>query len=185
MTLHESRALYTPHPSWARLPGTPEPFFLDAGDGERSVVGTDLITVLLSGDETEGQFGCFTLEGSAGDPIPAHSHSDVHETFYVLDGEVQLWLDDEKGKRAKKLLTAGDFAYVPANVVHSYQIRSERAKIMGTATGGFERFFHAAGLPTGQRGGLPDEPHFPTMEQFIEAGRHYGNTFRPDADLDF
>jgi quercetin 2,3-dioxygenase len=40
------------------LPGRPEAFFLQRGEGEHAQLFTDLFTVLLSGDETGGQFGC-------------------------------------------------------------------------------------------------------------------------------
>ena len=54
-------------PTWAGvLPGAPEPYFLQSGDGERSVVFDSLITVLLSEQETQGQFGVFTFEAPAG-----------------------------------------------------------------------------------------------------------------------
>ncbi|MEV6171583.1 quercetin 2,3-dioxygenase [Streptomyces sp. NPDC051954] len=183
MTMNELRALHTPHPSWPKLPAGPEPYFLDAGDGERSVVGPELFTVLISGDETDGQFGSFVMEGKTGDWLPAHVHEDVHETFYVIEGELELRLDDMKGRRVKKMLGPGDFAFVPAGLVHNYQILSERVKALGTATGGFERFFHAVGLPTDQRGGIPPEPFFPSTDQLMEASRRFRNTQRPDVDL--
>jgi quercetin 2,3-dioxygenase len=46
-------------PNWTGLlPGRPEAYFLGQGEGEHAMLFTDLFTVLLSGDETEGQFGC-------------------------------------------------------------------------------------------------------------------------------
>ena len=45
-----------------RPPGSPEAFFLKRGEGEHALLFTDLFTVLLSGDETQGQFGVFTSE---------------------------------------------------------------------------------------------------------------------------
>ncbi|MEV7284968.1 quercetin 2,3-dioxygenase [Streptomyces sp. NPDC093252] len=198
MTLHELRAQHsaqhsthhtpdtttTPrHPSWPTLPGSPEPYFLEAGDGERSVVGNELFTVLISGDETDGQFGCFVMEGPAGEWVPAHSHDDVHEVFYVMEGELEVRMDDRQGKRVKKVLAPGDFAFVPAGLVHNYHILTPRAKAIGVATGGFERFFHAVGLPTDLRGGIPPEPFFASPDVLREAGSRFRNTHRPDIDL--
>src|SRR6185437_8304940 len=85
------------HPHAGILPGTPAPFFLDKGEGEKSVVFDTLFTVLLTGDETEGQYDVFTTEGNAGDIIPAHIHPYTHEIFFVLEGAVHVWQDDEKG----------------------------------------------------------------------------------------
>src|SRR4051812_25054925 len=72
------------------LPGKPEPFFLSRGEGEHAKLFADTFTVLLSGDETEGQFGVFTANCPAGDIIPTHAHGDTHETFYVVEGRVRL-----------------------------------------------------------------------------------------------
>lgn len=48
-------------PAWEGvLPGRPHPFFLEAGQGEHAKLFVDTFSVLLSGDETEGQFGVFT-----------------------------------------------------------------------------------------------------------------------------
>nr|WP_185949413.1 hypothetical protein [Microbispora sp. KK1-11] len=50
-------------PRWkGTLPGAPEAFFLRRGEGERAMLFTDLFTVLLGGDETDGQFGIFTMD---------------------------------------------------------------------------------------------------------------------------
>ena len=55
------------------LPGAPKPFVLGNGEGEKSLVFDQLFTVLLSADETEDQFGAFTMQGRKGDRIPAHT----------------------------------------------------------------------------------------------------------------
>jgi quercetin 2,3-dioxygenase len=47
----------------ARLPGGPKPYFLSDGEGEKAIVIDSLFTVLLSADETDGQFGVFTMDG--------------------------------------------------------------------------------------------------------------------------
>jgi quercetin 2,3-dioxygenase len=119
------------------LPGEPLPFFLREGEGERAHLFDSLVTVLLSKDETEGQFGVFTLAAPRGEAIPTHTHADVHEIFFVL----------------------------------------------GVCTGGFERFFAAAGTRTDSRA-LPRPPYVPPVERLTEAGREFGNEFRFDVRLD-
>jgi quercetin 2,3-dioxygenase len=156
------------------LPGGPEPFFLEAGDGERSVVFDQLFTVLLSADETQGQFGCFTMETRKGDIIVAHSHVDVHETFYVVEGQVKLFLEDHEGKQLTRVLNAGDFGYVPATYVHAFRAEGIYNKVFGVSTGGFERFFHALGTPTDDKG-APSVPFIPSREQMGEAFGRYSN----------
>ena len=89
------------------LPGKPVPYVLEAGEGERAHLFDQLFTVLLSGDETDGQFGVFTMEAPRGDAIPVHSHADVHEIFFVLDGKVRVVVEDGEGGRVDKVLKIG------------------------------------------------------------------------------
>lgn len=136
------------HESWEALPGHPEPYVLRAGEGERSIIVNQLATVLLSGDETGGQFGILLLHGVRTDVIPAHVHPDVHHTIWVLDGAVRVWADDQQGHKVPTTLERDDFLFIPAGTMHMYQISSATARIAGINTGGFERFVHAMGVPT-------------------------------------
>ena len=92
-------------PQWkGALPGKPEPYVLRRGEGEHAMLFTDLFTVLLSGDETEGQFGIITAT-----PRPATSSrptrtTTTHETFYVLEGKVRLFYQDAEGGKHSELL---------------------------------------------------------------------------------
>jgi quercetin 2,3-dioxygenase len=163
------------------LPGEPKPFYLDNGEGEKSVVFDTLFDILLTGDETEGQFDVFTCEGNEGQIIPAHIHPYTHEIFYVVDGAVHLWMDDEKGSKSDRVLTPGGFGYVPKGTIHAFRLESSNSKIMGVSSGGFGRFFHAMGRPTTKPGiPAPDEFYIPTYDQMRAAGELYGTVFRPD-----
>lgn len=166
------------------LPGRPAPFTLGKGEGEKSVLFGDLFTILLSGDETEGQYDVFTAEGHAGSMIPAHLHLWTHEIFYVVDGAVHVWLDDEHGDKQDRVLQTGDFAYVPKNVVHAYRFEAT-SKVLGTSTAGFGRFFHAMGRKT-EKPGIPEQSEIfvPSREQMQAAGEKYGTLFRPEFRFD-
>ncbi|NMO88508.1 quercetin 2,3-dioxygenase [Actinomycetospora sp. TBRC 11914] len=170
----------TPGPS--PLPGTPLPYVLEAGEGERAHLFDQLFTVLLSGDETDGQFGVFTMEAPKGRAIPVHSHTGVHEIFYVLDGKVRVVVEDGDGGTLDEVLTTGDFGYVPAGHRHTFRVESHRARTLGVNTGGFERFFGAAGERTASRM-PPARPVVPSPEQLGEAARAYRNEFHLDAHL--
>lgn len=165
------------------LPGRPVPYFLDAGDGERAHLFDSLVTVLLSGDETGGQFGVFTLEAPRGEAVPVHRHADVHEIFFVLDGRIRVFVEDADGRRTDRLLGAGDFGYVPAGLLHTFRVESHRGKALGVSTGGFERFFAAAGDRTDAR--VPPVPDVvPPPERLGAAAREYRNEFHFDVRLD-
>jgi quercetin 2,3-dioxygenase len=174
-------AEFLPPTSRDVLPGRPAPFFLAAGEGERAHLFDQLFTVLLSGDETEGQFGVFTMEAPQGRAIPVHAHDDVHEIFFVLDGRVRVAIE-EGGEVHDRVLTSGDFGYVPAGLKHSFRVESHRARTLGVSTGGFERFFAAAGEPTAATM-PPAVPVIPSPEQLGEAARRFRNEFHHDVRL--
>jgi quercetin 2,3-dioxygenase len=166
-------------PQWQGvLPGKPQPYVLRRGEGEHAKLFGDVFTVLLSGDETENQFGIIVSESPAGDVIPTHSHNATHETFYVLDGKVRLFFEDGEGAKQSQLLTPGDFGYVPAGFAHAYQI-VEDARMMGTLSGGFERFFQHMGTPTDSTS--PDQPPFiPDFPRMQAAAQQHNMQFMRD-----
>ena len=47
------------------LPAAPKPFILGNGEGEKSLVFDQLFSILLSADETDDQYGAFTMVGRA------------------------------------------------------------------------------------------------------------------------
>jgi len=141
-------------PQWKGvLPGKPQPYVLKRGDGEHAMLFTDLFTVLLSGDETEGQFGIITSESPAGDIIPTHSHNETHETFFVLEGKVRLYFQDAEGTRTTKLLEPGRF----------------------------ERFFQHMGQPT-DHGTAEQPPFIPDFPRMQAAAQQHNMQFMPDFD---
>jgi len=168
-------------PQWKGvLPGKPQPYVLRRGEGEHAKLFGDVFTVLLSGDETGNQFGIITSASPAGDVIPTHSHNATHETFYVLEGTVRLFFEDDEGAKQSQLLTPGDFGFVPAGFAHAYQI-VEDARMMGTLSGGFERFFQHMGSPTDST--APDQPPFiPDFPRMQAAAQQHDMQFMRDFD---
>ena len=165
------------------LPGEPAPFFLGRDEGEHAHLFDSLVTVKLSAEETQGQFGVFTLEAPRGDTIPAHSHDDVHEIFYVESGLIRVWIRATDGEVLERQLAPGDFGYVPAGLAHTFRVEEHDTRIVGVCTGGFERFFAAAGRPADSPE-LPAPPYVPPMEQLMDAGEAFDNRFLPHLRLD-
>ncbi|MGV2982792.1 quercetin 2,3-dioxygenase [Microbacterium sp. AGC85] len=159
------------------LPGAPRPFVLGNGEGEKSLVFDQLFTILLSADETDDQYGAFTMQGRAGARIPAHLHLKTNEIFYVVDGEITVWMDDRAEHQSRTTLVTGDFAYVPANTVHAFQVHNS-TKVFGVGTAGFERFFHAMGQKTDvtEAQGV----YVPPFEVMRAAGEKYSTVFMPE-----
>jgi len=166
-------------PAWSGLlPGRPETFFLTRGEGEHAKLFADTFSVLLSGDETDGQFGVFTAQCPPGDIIPTHSHADTHETFYVIEGKVRVFVQLPDGQKVSRLLSEGDFGFVPAGAAHAYRVEAP-TRMLGVASGGFERFFQQTGTPadTIDPTSPPFVPDFPRMGAAAQA---HHMQFMPD-----
>ena len=55
-----------------------------------------------------------------------HKHPEQEEVIYVVSGEVEQWLREDK-----KTLSAGDSVFIPADVVHaSFNVSSENTKLI-------------------------------------------------------
>ena len=55
-----------------------------------------------------------------------HKHPGQEEVIYVIKGEVEQWVDQEKS-----MLTAGESAFIPADMVHaSFNIGSKPATLL-------------------------------------------------------
>ncbi|MFF9623559.1 quercetin 2,3-dioxygenase [Streptomyces griseosporeus] len=160
-------------------PGTP--YVIEKGMGDRAHLFGDLVTVYAGGPQTENTFNFFTVEGPRGDIIPAHVHPETYEVFYVTQGAVRLFVEDLAGEQTERVLSAGDFGFVPKNCPHAYRIERHHSQIVGVAAGPggtFERFFETLGTPTDELG-LPQRPFVPEPERFATVPRQYDVTFLP------
>lgn len=55
-----------------------------------------------------------------------HKHPDQEEVIYVVEGEIEQWLE-----QSKKVLKSGDSIFIPADVVHaSFNIADKPAKVL-------------------------------------------------------
>ena len=103
--------------------------------------------------------------------VPLHLHREDMESFYVLEGEITLYIGDQPGVRA----SAGSFAHVPGGTAHGFRIESEYARYLILTTPRHGQFYRAITLPS-RPGGLPplgsiDGP------QIREAAQKYGIEF--------
>jgi len=167
----------------SELPDAAAPYFLGEAAGDKLVLFDQLFTLLTTSRQTDGQFDAFVSEGRPGQPVPPHFHALTHETFFVQEGAVRLWLDDQKGYRATRILEAGEFGYVPKNTIHSYKIE-RTARILGVTSGGFTDFFRAVGRPTATPG-IPEPSafHIPSFEVMGAEGARHDVNFVPGYEL--
>lgn len=114
-----------------------------------------LMTVKATGAETDGAFSLLEqVVTPAGNP-PVHVHAAHDEAFYVLDGEVDVWIGDDHARCSQ-----GSFALAPRGIPHTYAVRSDEARLLVIgAPAGLDEFFVEVGEPAGTRTvPLPAEP---------------------------
>ena len=138
------------------------------GEAELRCMGDVSTYFLATGEATDGAFCLVDEQASRGETVPLHRHPDDMESFYVLEGELTLYIDDQPGVRAP----AGSFAHVPGGTIHGFRVESEKARYLILTTprhGEFYRAITAASRP----GGLPPEA---TIEgaQIKQAARDFG-----------
>ena len=85
--------------------------------------------VLCDAEASGGMLGLVVMDVPAGDQSPLHVHHAEHEGFYVLDGEVTLYLPGEE-----VTLGAGDFFLAPRGVPHAYAVGERPARWLVTSS---------------------------------------------------
>jgi mannose-6-phosphate isomerase-like protein (cupin superfamily) len=77
----------------------------------------NLAYVHIDGDESTGAFDLGEVVGRRGDMPPLHVHHQEDETFYVLEGELTLFVEDEQ-----VTLSRGQAVLAPRGIPHVYRV---------------------------------------------------------------
>lgn len=130
-------------------------------------IGRYLIKV--TGDETQGRLTQMLLEDGRGAAPPLHIHHGVDETFYVISGDITVFVGDERFEAGP-----GDLVFGPRGVPHAYLVRSEKAVFLATFTpGGIEDFFSEVAV-TVVPGKPQPAPAMPDPEAFARTAARFG-----------
>jgi len=147
-----------------------KPYSVASGEGLADVWWkSGRITVKAGGAEAGYAFSQIETDDPRGSGPPLHLHHNEDETFYVLEGEVTILVGDERID-----LKAGDYLFGPRGVAHAYVVRSERARMLVTASpGGVEEVFVSLGVPaTGSE--PPTDAVMPPMDELMRLFEGYG-----------
>ncbi len=129
---------------------TPEPYVHEAGESELRWMGETSTFFLATGEQTGGAFALVDERAQHGESVPLHRHPADMESFYVVEGEITLFIGDQPGLR----VGPGAFAHVPGGAVHGFRIESESARYLILTTPRHGEFYRAITTPS-QPGGLP------------------------------
>ena len=141
------------------------PSIVPAAQGLRLSVLGDQQCIKLTGQHTNNLFTLVEQLNSPGTGIPRHIHTREDETFHVQEGQVEYEVDG-----TVTTLGAGDLAYVPRGVAHSFRVvGSTPARVLVSIfpAGAEHMFQELAQLPAGP-------PDFPVVAEIC--GR-YGIAF--------
>jgi len=123
-----------------------------AGTGPAYWGPGDLYTFLATGKETGGAYFQFEAVVPAAGGPPPHIHLDKDESFYIIEGELEMYLGDATVK-AK----AGDFVNVPHGTTHNFKnVGPKPAKLLATfVPAGMEDYFMEVFDPAVDRNATP------------------------------
>ena len=152
-------------------------FFRAANTGTMVLGPGDIYTFLATTAETDGTY--FMLEGAVppGAGPPPHIHHDQAETFYIVEGRLEVMVDGEVHE-AK----AGDFLHVSKGSPHSFINRSQApAKLVATfvPAGNAEKFFREAMEETQDRNATPPQLDDAMIRRMIAAAERNGVEILP------
>jgi quercetin 2,3-dioxygenase len=128
-------------------------YVLQPGHAELRWMGETFTYFLATGDATDGAFCLVDEQAQRGESVPLHRHPDDMESFYVLDGELTIYIDDQPGVRAP----AGSFAHVPGGAVHGFRVESETARYLILTTPRHGEMYRAITLASRPGGQQPTE----------------------------
>jgi len=141
------------------------------GESELRWMGKTSTSFLATGEQTGGAFALVDERATRGESVPLHRHPDDMESFYVVEGEITLYVGDEPGVRAGP----GSFAHLPGGTVHGFRIESDEARYLIHTTPRHGEFYRAITLPS-RAGGLPPLESI-EGSRIKQASRDYGIEF--------
>jgi quercetin dioxygenase-like cupin family protein len=146
-----------------------KPYRVASGEGLADVWWkSGRVTLKSAGTETGNAFSQIEVDDPRDSGPPLHLHHNEDETFYVLEGEVTFLVGDERID-----LAAGDYLFGPREVAHAYVVRSERARMLVTASpGGIEQVFVSLGVPV--TGSEPPTDAVMPMDEAMRLFAEYG-----------
>lgn len=154
------------------------PITLNAEDGQSLSVVGDTYRILVTGKETGGAFATIDMLVPPGGGPGPHAHPDFEETFYVVDGEVEV-----KSEAGIYIAKKGAYVVIPkGGIVHCFKNKSDKmAHLLCTVIpSGLEDLFFEIGKPVSAGEFLPP-PHMDpeSIKKLIAIAEKHGQKVYP------
>jgi quercetin dioxygenase-like cupin family protein len=152
------------------------PLILQPGEGESVKIKTSTCTFKATGKDTKGQFGLFEFVMEPGtEGASPHLHKQLTEMFYVVEGEVELLLNQRK-----VIAPPGTYMLVPENTPHGFSNPGNKRSIlliMFCPADSREKYFQ--GLAE-----LTKDGRQPSKEELIELMHRFDQYLVPESTLE-
>jgi quercetin dioxygenase-like cupin family protein len=149
---------------------TVEPIVSGPGEGESYWFFGTLVTIKSTAETTAGTLMVTDNLAPRGAGSPLHVHHNEDEWFYVIEGELTLWVGGEA-----TVAPAGSFVFGPRGIPHTFLVSSEQARfLLVTQPGGFEQFVRAVGEPAPRMEIPPPASEAPDVEALTRLAATFG-----------
>jgi quercetin dioxygenase-like cupin family protein len=140
--------------------GAAQPVIVGRGEGAHLDVLGEAITLLVSGEQTNGAFAVLTGTSPPGGGTPLHQHQDEDEALYVLEGEYDIQCGAQTVRAGP-----GAFVFAPRDIPHKLtNVSAGPSSHLGIVSpAGFERFFEE----------ISQLPRPPAVEQITQIAVRY------------
>lgn len=147
-------------------------------DGQHISLVGDNYRIIISGKDTNGEYAIIDMIVPPGGGPPPHAHPSFHESFYVVEGEVEF-----KTEAGTHIAQKGDLVNIPKGAgAHSFKnVCGATARLLCTVVpAGLDAFFLEVGKPV-QHGELlpPSHPGKEDIEKLKGIADRYGQTIYP------
>ena len=155
----------------------------DPQQGQSLSIAGGCYRIIVSGKQTNDEYAVIEMLVPPGGGPGPHAHPEIHETFYVAEGEVEFMT--ESGRH-----TAGEGAFVSVPLgggAHGFKNKTDKiARLLCTVVpAGLDSFFEEVGRPVEAGTFLPPVPLTEEGLQKLKAiGEKYGQVFYPPGFLD-
>nr|WP_067053842.1 cupin domain-containing protein [Mucilaginibacter sp. L294] len=147
-------------------------------DGDNLSVAGGIYRILVSGKQTNGGFAVIEMSVPAGGGPGPHAHAGFQESFYVIEGEVEV-----KTEETTFTATKGAFVNIPlGGMVHCFKNRSNNlAKLLCTVVpAGLEEMFLEIGKPVKAGEFIAPQPmDEETIKKFTAIAERHGQKLYP------
>jgi len=118
---------------------------INKNEGECLGIAGGNYRIIISGEQTSGNYAVIEMTVPPGGGPPPHAHPDIQEMFHVLEGEVEF-----KTENGKQIVSKDGFVNIPlGGAIHCFKNTSEKpARLLCTVVpAGLENLFQEIGTP--------------------------------------